>query len=280
LKTNLIEFTVETNSINIEAVIAWLGTVGFHAFEETQKGVKAYISPDLYEKDEAMKALSFLSEDQFRVSITEIAPKNWNEDWEASWQNVEIGDFCQVIPSFREPRPGFDYSLIVDPKMAFGTGHHETTKSVIELIRTSDLVGKKVLDMGCGTGILGILALKMGAREVFAIDIDPWSVENTLLNAQLNEVEHLEVIEGIAEDIPKETYEVIFANINKNVLLEDIPTYAKHLSPQGTLMLSGFYEQDEEEIRTLTEQQGLVFSEKKTENHWVAASFVKEIVMG
>lgn len=276
MKTNLIEFTVKTDSINIEAVIAWLGTVGFHAFEETQKGVKAYISPDLFEKEQAMEALSFLSEDQFSVSIAEIEPKNWNEDWEASWQNVEIGTFCQVIPSFREPRPGFEYTLIVDPKMAFGTGHHETTKSVIELMRAHELAGKKVLDMGCGTGILGILALKMGAKEVFAIDIDPWSVENTELNTQLNEVENLTVIKGVAEDIPKETYEVIFANINKNVLLEDIPTYAKHLSSKGILMLSGFYEQDEQEIRTLAEQQGLVFTEKETENSWVAASFLKE----
>lgn len=274
MKAKLTEFIVETDSTHVEAVIAWLGTVGFSAFEETQKGVKAYMPTDQFQKEDAMHVLTFLNEDQFQVHIKEIAPKNWNEEWESSWKNVEIEDFCQIIPSFREPQPGFTHSLVVDPKMAFGTGHHETTRSVIRLMQEMDMTGKMILDMGCGTGILGILALKMGAKDIFAIDIDPWSVENTTLNAQLNSVE-LEVIEGTVKDIPEQQYEIIFANINKNVLLEDIPAYATRLASGGQLLLSGFYEQDEAEIRNLTGKQGLRFDRKIVENQWVAASFIK-----
>lgn len=275
MKSNLTEFNVETDPSHVESVIAWLGMVGFHAFEETQNGVKAYISSDSFQKEEAMGALSFLKKEEFTVEIAEIAPRNWNEEWESSWKNVEIEDFCQIIPSFREPQPGFTHTLIVDPKMAFGTGHHETTRSVMRLMQDMDIAGKKVLDMGCGTGILGILALKMGASHVFAIDIDPWSVENTALNAQLNKVE-FEVIEGVVENIPDQEYDIIFANINKNVLLEDIPAYVTHLVSDGQLLLSGFYEHDQADIEKVTLPVGLNFVNRRAENKWVAASFVKK----
>lgn len=275
MKTNLTEVTIEIDPAQVEVVIAWLSTVGFQAFEETQKGVKAYIDSPDFDQEATMEALSFLDQESFSISVEEIAPRNWNEEWEASWEDVEIDDFCQIIPSFRKADASFSHTVVVDPKMAFGTGHHETTRSVIRLMKAEDMKGKHILDMGCGTGILGILALKMGAASVFAIDIDPWSVENTQQNTQLNETKGIEVIEGVGKDIPAEKYDLIFANINKNVLLQDIPTYAAHLKEDGKLFLSGFYTQDEPEIKELSKEQGLTFFSRVEENNWVAAAFKK-----
>ncbi|MEO1215072.1 MAG: 50S ribosomal protein L11 methyltransferase [Bacteroidota bacterium] len=275
MKTNLTEVTIEIDPAQVEVVIAWLSMVGFQAFEETQKGVKSYIDSPNFDQQAMLEALSSLDRESFSFSIKEIAPRNWNEEWEASWEDVEIDDFCQIIPSFRQADDSFLHTVVVDPKMAFGTGHHETTRSVIRLMKAEEMNGKYILDMGCGTGILGILALKMGASSVFAIDIDPWSVENTQQNTQLNEVKGIQVIEGIVKDIPSEEFDLIFANINKNVLLQDIPAYAGHLKENGKLFLSGFLTQDEIEIKELSEEQGLRFSSRVEENNWVAAAFTK-----
>ncbi|MEM6805148.1 MAG: 50S ribosomal protein L11 methyltransferase [Bacteroidota bacterium] len=266
---------IVTDPTQVDALIAWLCTVGFQAFEETQNGVKAYIAKDDFDESALQQALAFLAADEYELKMQDIEARNWNEEWEASWENVEIDDFCQIIPSFRSPRSGFTYSITVDPKMAFGTGHHETTRSMIRLIKGLELEAKELLDMGCGTGILGILASKKGAKKVWAIDIDPWSVENTAQNLKLNEVENIEVSEGVAKDIPERSFDFIFANINKNVLLEDIPIYARHLKKDGQLLLSGFYTRDEEEITILSEQSGLKFSRRFVENDWVAASYIK-----
>ncbi|MEL6254299.1 MAG: 50S ribosomal protein L11 methyltransferase, partial [Bacteroidota bacterium] len=168
MKTNLTEVTIEIDPAQVEVVIAWLSMVGFQAFEETQKGVKSYIDSPNFDQQAMLEALSSLDRESFSFSIKEIAPRNWNEEWEASWEDVEIDDFCQIIPSFRQADDSFLHTVVVDPKMAFGTGHHETTRSVIRLMKAEEMNGKYILDMGCGTGILGILALKMGASSVFA----------------------------------------------------------------------------------------------------------------
>lgn len=275
-KEGHIKVRIEAAAQTHETLMAILAEVGFYAFEEEESHLDSYIKETDYEADEveAMLAQFFPGQEMPR-SVEHIASKDWNAEWEKDFQPVRVNDFCLVRPPFKPAEPGFAHEVIVFPKMAFGTGHHATTWLVIDQCSRIDFAGKQVLDMGCGTGVLGILASKLGAAAVTGIDIDEWSFENAQENADLNEIENLTVLQGDAASIPDACYEIILANINRNVLLADRDTYISHLSPGGCLVLSGIYNFDEKKLADHYLAGGLQLTLRKERNEWVMLAFEK-----
>lgn len=256
-----------------EPLIALLAEIGYEAFEESSSEVLAYIPEHSWKEDVFAEHLAILPGGPFEAVHEHLAPKNWNEEWEKNYPSVFVGDFCQIVPSFRSPEAGFTHTLMIDPKMSFGTGHHETTRLMIRQMETIDLQDRVVLDMGCGTAVLGILAAKMGAREVKGIDIDPWSYENSLENIRLNQSPQIQVSQGDATSIPSMQFDCILANINRNVLLADIPAYARHLTPDGTMVLSGFFMSDSAAIEACCLDVGLLPVRHLLEKEWLSIFF-------
>ena len=257
-----------------DLIINSLGEIGFDTFEETESGFKAYIIADQFDQKQFDEVLQlYANEIGFTWEANLIAQKNWNQVWESNFEPLEIGS-CYVRATFHTPRPDFPYEIVIDPKMAFGTGHHETTSMMMELMQDEDFTGKRVLDMGCGTGILAILASLLGAEHITAIDFDPLCYESTLENAQLNNVANISAICGSKEVIPAGDYDIILANINRNILLDQLPEYRAHLKEDGTLFMSGFYDvQDMEIIASSAASLGLSFVTKQKKKDWVAAKF-------
>lgn len=252
-----------------------LAALGFDTFEDTATGFKAYIASASLDVTAIENLLLSLTEN-FKVSynIQEINPTNWNAVWESNFEPIVIDKRCYVRATFHEPKPDFEYEIIIDPKMAFGTGHHQTTSLMMEYLLACDVSGQNVLDMGCGTGILAILAAKIGATHVVAIDYDPVCYDSVKENIELNQVSSVKALCGSKEVIPIEPYDLILANINRNILLGQLADYSMVLKPHGQLFLSGFYEG--EDLKQLTEaarKLGLVFLEKKVLDNWVAARF-------
>lgn len=254
-----------------------LAEAGFDTFEEVDFGFKAYIPATGFDKEELDEALEPLHQVlTFSYEVNLIPHKNWNAVWESNFQPIQIKDQIWVRATFHQPRPDFPFEIVIDPKMAFGTGHHQTTSMMMDFMLDTVFTGKKVLDMGCGTGILAILASKKGAAEIIAIDNDPICCESTKENATLNSVENITVFCGSKEAIPNETFDVILANINRNILLDQMETYQQHLSPNGQLFLSGFYENpDLDLLKSEAEKYSLQFSAKKKMQDWVSAKFIR-----
>lgn len=229
-----------------DIVIASLGEFGFESFEVEDDLVKAYIvESDYKEVDQKLlqQAVSDFINGQSKVR--KIEAQNWNAVWESNYEPVEIGNFCRIRASFHPPKEGFKFELLIDPKMSFGTGHHATTSSVIEIMEGLEFANKRVLDMGCGTGVLAILAAKLAAREVVAIDIEDWSVENTLENCEKNGVIQITGLAGGKELLHNlEVFDIILANINKNILFDQAAEYSSAIKKQGYLVLSGFLIED------------------------------------
>ena len=258
-----------------EILIAELGYAGFESFVETEDGVEAYIQKlEWYET--ILDDLMILKSDEFEISFTikEIAQTNWNAEWEKNFQPILVDDRCAVRAPFHEPFHT-EYEIVIEPKMSFGTGHHETTHMMIQHILQNDFEGKSVLDMGCGTAVLAILAEKKGASQVDAIDIDNWSYENSVENVNRNGQADIEVIQGDAQVLEGRKFDVILANINRNVLLKDLPAYRESLvAPGGELYLSGFYEEDLPLLTEKCKSLGLRLSEKLKKGNWVSAKYV------
>jgi len=224
-----------------------------------------------------LQEVTLLKNPEFSIeySINTLAPKNWNEVWESDFKPIVVDERCAVRADFHEPI-AVDYELIITPKMSFGTGHHQTTYMMLQHILDLDLKGTSVLDMGCGTGVLAILAVKKGAHTADAIDIEPWCFENTKENALLNVCKNIQVYEGDSRLLDGKKYDLIIANINKNVLLHDIPTYASCLHANGTLLLSGFYAADLEDISRVCTSADLEYISHLERAHWVAVKFTKQ----
>lgn len=258
-------------------MINTLGEIGFDTFEELDFGFKAYIpSADFDEERLGEALLPYRDMFSFSYEINLIPQKNWNEVWESNFEPIEISNKIFVRATFHQPRPEFPYEIVIDPKMAFGTGHHQTTSMMLELMLDGDFCGKKVLDMGCGTGILAIMAAKLGAADITAIDYDPVCYSSTIENAQLNRVDHIEVICGSKEAIPGEKFDIIMANINRNILLDQLQRYNEVLKPGGAIYLSGFYEiPDFEIIAKEADKYDLNYITRKKDSDWVAAMFTK-----
>lgn len=254
-----------------------MAEIGFDSFVETTNGFEAYIPAKLF-KLKAFDAILSAYQDDFDFDIDSeiIKDQNWNEEWEKNFfKPLVIGGECMIRAPFHTEYPNANYEIIINPNMAFGTGNHETTATIIESILQNDLSGKTILDMGCGTGILSILASMKGAKQITAIDIDHWSYEGTLENTQLNNIENVSVKLGDAALLGDESFDLIFANIHKNVLLNDMQTYYSVLNAGGTLIMSGFYKQDIPDIKVKAESLGMKDAGFWEKNNWTAHSFIK-----
>jgi ribosomal protein L11 methyltransferase len=268
-------FTVEPHQPGTEILIAELGLAGFESFVETDQGVRSYIQKKEW-NEKILGTIHILSSSEFTIGYThkEITPVNWNAEWEKNFDPIEVNDICVVRAPFHTSC-NLPFEIIIEPKMSFGTGHHETTFMMLQYLLDNDLEGKTVLDMGCGTAVLAILAEMKGATSIDAIDIDEWCVENSKENIAHNNCHLIRVQLGDVSILPsKETYETIIANINRNILLNDLPTYISALKKGGDLYLSGFYEKDLTAITSACSNMGLTFVSSKLRNEWIAAKFV------
>ena len=253
-----------------EILISFLAEENFESFAETEDDLLAYIHADNYIREKVEKIC-----DQSEVKFTEkqIPDKNWNAEWEKNFEPVLIAGKCYIRAPFHAPKAGIPYEIIIEPKMSFGTAHHETTAMMIELMLQMNFQGKKVLDMGCGTGILAILAGKMGAAGVDAIDNDSWAFSNSLENMERNYAGIVTVKMGDV-DTAGSGYDIILANINRNVLTSQVPEYSKRMI-KGELLMSGFYQEDLPMIRHTAESNAFMFDRYIIKNQWVAARFIK-----
>jgi len=269
--------TITTEDYQQDLLINALGEIGFDTFEEVDLGFKAYITVDDFDEKQLKETLMPYQEMfTFSYDVTLVPQKNWNEVWESNFEPMQIRDQIWVRATFHEPRPDFPYEIVIDPKMAFGTGHHETTSMMMDLMLSADIKNKNVLDMGCGTGILAILAAKMGAKSITAIDYDPVCYDSTIENAALNHIGNITPLCGSKEVIPNEQYHAILANINRNILLDQIARYSEVLLPDGEIYFSGFYETpDLEMITDEARKYGLKYISHMKTKDWVAAKFVK-----
>ena len=267
-------FKVKPLQPGVEILIAELGYAGFESFVETADGVTAYIQKEEW-FDTILNDIQILKSEEFQISYTydEIAQTNWNAEWEKSFQPIVVDNECTVRAPFHD-KPNTKYDIIIEPKMSFGTGHHETTHMMIQHILQNDFQNKSVLDMGCGTGVLAILAEKNGAKQLDAIDIDNWCYLNSLENIERNKCSKISVLEGDASLLNGKKYDVIIANINRNILLHDLKTYIACLNPKGLLFLSGFYNNDIPIIEAECNKHMLKLEEKIEKNNWVALKFL------
>ncbi|WP_454997473.1 50S ribosomal protein L11 methyltransferase [Capnocytophaga granulosa] len=267
------DFTVSPTEMGAEILMAELAEVGFDSFVDTPTGIKAYIPKDSW-NEQILQDIYLLSNPEFTISyqITEIEQVNWNEEWEKNFSPIVVEDLCTVRANFH-PVPNTRYDIVITPKMSFGTGHHETTYMMLQQLLPLSLEGTKVLDMGCGTGILAIMAALRGARDITAIDIDPWCVENATENVQQNNCSFITIKEGDVSLIAGEHYNLILANINRNILLSDIPAYTQALLSQGLLLVSGFYVEDLPAIKEKCQEEGLTYLSHIERNRWVSAKF-------
>ncbi|RYG16959.1 MAG: 50S ribosomal protein L11 methyltransferase [Chitinophagaceae bacterium] len=259
--------------------IAELAEIGFDTFEDTETGFDAFIMADQFKEASFTAVLNTLDEGvTYTFVIQDIEPENWNEEWEKNFSPLIISDQCYVRATFHEPQPQYPYEIVIDPKMAFGTGHHQTTTMMMEYILETDVAGKIILDMGAGTGILAILSAKRGANQLFAIDNDDICYESAIENAALNDINNLTSICGSKEAIPALDFDIILANINRNILLDQIQRYAEVLKENGSIFFSGFYENpDLPMITAHCEKFNLKYVDHKKIDDWVAAKFVKII---
>jgi len=267
-------FDISPREPGTEILIAELGYAGFESFVENEAGVIAYIQKPEWNAT-ILDDIYILTNDEFTISYTseEIEQVNWNKEWEKNFQAIEVDGICAVRAPFHK-KTDVAYDIVIEPKMSFGTGHHETTHMMIQHILKLDFNGKSVLDMGCGTGILAILAEMKGATTLDAIDIDNWCYLNTVENIERNNCHNIKAYEGEAGLLIGKKYDIVIANINRNILLKDIATYADCLNENGTLLLSGFYREDIPLISEECEKHQLKFVENIERNNWVAVKYV------
>ena len=253
-----------------EILVAQLSNLGFEGFIEKSDGIEAYIM-DKYYKESLLEEVQILRNTKFSIqfSFKKVEPINWNSKWESSYDPVIVNNKCIVKAPFHQTF-GYDYEIIIHPKMSFGTGHHETTNMMIQLILDTQLLNKSILDVGCGTAILSILAEKRGAQSIHAVDIDEWSYENSLENIKLNKCKKINIFKGDIFLVKHKKFDVIMANINRNILLEQIPQYVSCLNDDGFLFLSGFFEDDISKFKLKIASLNLTLCSKISKNGWAA----------
>jgi len=269
------EFSVTPKNPATEILIAELGYVGFESFVENDTGVTAYIQKHEW-NSQILDDLYILGSPEFKIKYAhhEVIQTNWNKEWEKNFNPIQVDGQVSIRAPFHE-NPSLKFDIVIEPKMSFGTGHHETTHMMIQHLLALDLENKKVLDMGCGTGILAIFAEMKGAQPTDAIDIDSWCYQNSLENVQRNGCMHITVLEGDSSLLIGKKYDVVIANINRNILLSDMKKYTDCLSKNGVLLLSGFYKDDITIIENEVVKHGLVFDKMIQRNSWVALKYTK-----
>lgn len=260
-----------------DLLAAELGDVGFESFERTEEGLIAFVEQNYFNETNFLKIIKgFEYAENIQFKYREIEQVNWNEEWEKHFfEPIIIGDECLIHSSFHKNLPGAKYDIVIDPKMSFGTGHHETTSLMIGEILQMDLHEKTVLDMGCGTAVLAILAAMKGAKHVTAIDIDTWCVENSIENIHKNNVPEIEVLLGDADLLTGKSFHIIIANINRNILLNDIKKYAACLSNGDALYMSGFYVEDIPVIEQEAARYHFTLASYKEKNNWAVVKMTK-----
>lgn len=255
-----------------------LGDMGFESFEEREGGFAGYIASAQLDRS-ALESLLIHQPVGFEVSYVtnEIEPQNWNKVWERNFEPVVVADQCYVRATFHAPAPQYPYEIVIDPKMAFGTGHHQTTSLMMRQMLSETIEAKSVLDMGCGTGILAILAAKLGAAQVLAIDNDPVCVASVEENKVRNEVACIATACGSVDLIQGLRFDVILANINRNILIDQLEAYSRSLAPNGVLYMSGFYEgHDLDILKNAAASHGLALTGHEAMDSWAAARFIKK----
>lgn len=274
---NYIQFVAKVSPLVMgrEILIAELAEIGFESFVDTEDGFEAYIQETDFDESN-IKEISLLSNDEFKIeyTINKIAQQNWNEEWEKSFDPIFVDEKCMIRAPFHEKPSDNVIDIIIEPKMSFGTGHHETTHLIVSRLLNLELTDKTVLDMGSGTGILAILAKKRNCGKVLAIDNDEWAYTNAVENCERNNVD-IEVVLGDANQIKSNKFDVIIANINRNILLRDMHFYAAALNDKGLLLLSGFFSIDKEVLTEEANKLALTSTFENTKNEWTMLEFVK-----
>ena len=275
MKTIEYSFTAPSSDIQHDMLVTMLAEIGFDSFMDDEQGLKAYCSA---ESRDDIAVENILSDPAFfgihLLKVEEMPDKDWNELWEASYQPVVVNERCRVRAPFHEPDPSFEFDLVIEPKMSFGTANHETTAQIIQLMLETDFQGKTVLDMGSGTAVLAILAKRLGAAGTVAIDNDEWAYRNAFTNCELNGIDDIAIVLGDALSIDGQ-FDVVLANINRNILLRDMHYYVDAMKPEAHIFFSGFYTEDLPSIQTEAKRVGLRYCRHLSRNNWVAAVFVK-----
>ncbi|MGL1888809.1 MAG: 50S ribosomal protein L11 methyltransferase [Reichenbachiella sp.] len=273
-----IKLTITTTPEFGEIFIAELSEIGFDTFEESETGIDAYMSSEFFQETAVREIVQrYLPTTDVKYSYSEVEKENWNKDWEKNYHPIEVEGKCRVRATFHESDPSFEHEIIIFPKMSFGTGHHATTYNMLSLEMENDFKEKSVLDLGTGTGVLAVMAHKLGAKHVEATDVDDWCIENSIDNFGLNDMKDVTVHLGVIDDITLQLskYDVVLANINKNVLLVEIPSYAELLDEGGTLYLSGFYESDIPDVKNKAAEYNLSLDSSVIKDNWAALKLTK-----
>ena len=269
-----VRFKVKPKEKGVEILMAQLGELGFESFVEEVDHLKAYIKTEQLSTIHIEDCQIFQNPDfELSYTIHDIEDVNWNQTWEDNFKPVHITSNCIIRAPFHK-NFDVDYELVIEPKMSFGTGHHPTTHLMMEMLLKETLNQLSVLDMGCGTGVLSILAEKLGAKHILAIDIDEWCFINTLENKDRNECENITVKQG-DEELIEGLFNVVLANINRNILIDQLPIYYRHLKQNGIIFLSGFYDKDLEKIDEVCQQLGLNYVKHQLKNEWICAKYMK-----
>ena len=268
---NYLEFNFNISPLQPwnEILMAELIEIGFDSFTEEHEGILAYIQKDLFD-DKQLQEINMFSNEAVEISYTyqEMPNINWNEEWEKNFEPINVENQVSIRAEFHSNQ-NLPHEIIIQPKMSFGTGHHATTYLMIQQMLDMDFENKTVLDMGCGTSVLAIFAKQKGAGKTVAIDIDEWSVENSKENAERNNVD-LDISQGTADNLGAENFDIILANINRNILISDIPTYVSVLNDGGQLLLSGLCFFDVEDVLEVCNEQKLTLKRKLQREEWVS----------
>jgi ribosomal protein L11 methyltransferase len=276
---NYIEIKCEKPSSEeqLDILIADMADLGFESFTEEEDYLLAYIPENEYvNKLLSENAYLMQQKAEGKLAVKLIEDQNWNAIWESSYDPVVIDNRCRIRAPFHPADNSMKFDIVIHPKMSFGTAHHETTALIISMLLHEEIAGLKVLDMGCGTGVLAILSVLKGAQSAVAIDFDEWAYNNTIENVALNNISNIDVKLGDASVLGNESFILILANINKNVLLKDMQSYTQVLEKEGRIIFSGFYKSDLDDIKTVAEKNGLTYQSHNEKNNWVAAVFSKD----
>lgn len=267
------KYILRANPETSEILVAYLSEAPFDTFEEAEDGLHAYLPAHAGQTETERQLLELQKQFDFVWDKTFIPGQNWNEIWESNFPPVVVNDFCAVRADFHEPIQGVKHELVINPKMAFGTGHHETTWQCIAAMEHLPMAGKKILDFGCGTGVLAILASKLGTAEVEAVDIEEESYRNTLENSEVNGVTNVTARCGTLSAVQGRDFDGILANINRNVILDSLPDLAGLLKPGGWLLVSGILLQDEQVVTEAAVKAGFEKKKKTERGNWICVEF-------
>ena len=259
-----------------EALLGLLSDLPFEAFEETESGITAYLPENVVPSSLDHQLADLYSILAFAYKVEAMENVNWNAVWESNFEPVRVKDFCGVRASFHPTfEPAVEHEIVIDPKMAFGTGHHATTHLVIAMMQNMELHGHHVLDYGCGTGILAILASRLGAAKLDAVDIELPSYENTIENLKINQINNVSVFHGTLDVVPVGSYQTILANINRNVILQSLEALYSRLPSGGRLIISGFLKEDEEKMSEAIKSHGFELFRTAEKDQWIGMELVR-----